>query len=274
MVVALRRSLGNTASHSFGSVVCDDISGQTVRQAEIECAAALNCSMKGFHSGGEARLRNAIKSGAEGLMVAVHSFASDATNSSAWKSTKLQGLHLESSYICSAASVQTGADFAAASISKSAWADTLPVGDGTGRGCHAMIEKQFTSLGCPLWGLAGVGGEDEWGSRGPHDRVLRIFADTSDGGPDQMKFNKIASACGMADPAEIWIFASCHFHTGHLIAKSGLALVDRALKRHGAKWLLFSSLAQVAHTWRDDPAAVHAEFSRLFRGSVADQLGG
>ncbi len=39
-VVAVRRNLGNVASHSFGAVICEDVSGQTVRRCEQDGAGA------------------------------------------------------------------------------------------------------------------------------------------------------------------------------------------------------------------------------------------
>jgi hypothetical protein len=109
--------------------------------------------------------------------IVCHSFAGDATNSAAWRGIKVHTLELWSAYIMSDDVVDVvGLVEAIRDNSNNFLGDLQKVEDGTGRGTVAMLKKQLSSIGCPLWGTQGELLEN--------DCVLNIYAYTSDRGCD------------------------------------------------------------------------------------------
>jgi hypothetical protein len=92
--VGIRRNFSNVSAASLGAVILDDISQQTVNRAELVTGGALQACMKAFH-----RQNEVLAQMSDTLVVAGHSYASDATNSSVWRQSKLQGLCLSSVYV-------------------------------------------------------------------------------------------------------------------------------------------------------------------------------
>jgi hypothetical protein len=95
LAVGLRRNFSNVAARGLGAVILEDISHQTVCRAELLCGGALQAVSQAFHHYHDNLALDADATYA----MSSHSFASDATNSSVWRQSKLQGLCLTSTYI-------------------------------------------------------------------------------------------------------------------------------------------------------------------------------
>jgi hypothetical protein len=98
LALAIRRQFANSAAKTFGLVLLDDISGQTLCRAELELAASWIASMQHFHRS-FCVLREdqnpAASDGGPMDSMLVHAYKSDATNSAVWHQSKLHVLELE-----------------------------------------------------------------------------------------------------------------------------------------------------------------------------------
>ena len=93
----------------------------------------------------------------DNFTITMHSFRSDASNTSVWQRRKLFCCSLESAYL-SGYDLRGFSDLVKAcatscAISKRV-ADVLPVSDGTSIGTLALLQKQFHGLGCENWSEA------------------------------------------------------------------------------------------------------------------------
>ncbi len=226
MVVAMRRNLSNVAASSFGCCALADISRQTVVRCELTAGASLVAAFRFYHSYTESTMANLPASTCQNhTFVSCHSISSDATNSAVWRRSKLQGLHLLSSYLANPAST-LAKPFSQCVISYDSFADIQRVVHSSAGGTLALILKQLASLGCPLW--------REHGDMKPGatvlehgNRILRLVFYTSDGGPDQCKFKQVLVTDAMLNPLVITICSPCFMHCVQLVIRSGLVCADR-----------------------------------------------
>lgn len=156
------------------------------------------------------------------LSIAVHAFSSDATNT-LFQNHKMQGCELESSYL-----FYTGEIFASAhdvlSISqvKRGFSDLQIVVNARAAGTHALLLKQLKACHSPVWTDYQL-----------HDcagcsTAIRMFFYTSDEGPDQEAFKRIAITETHDKVFNIFIGSKCWMHVVQLILRSGLLVLDRS----------------------------------------------
>ena len=199
----------------------------------------------------------------------IHAIRSDATNSSVWHSSKLFGMELVTTYVRSTSGITDGATFLERSRTRGQFADPQRVADSTAAGTHAMLRKQLQGLGVPVWerklaaeqqGQAAPTGPDA----APLASPLRLWLITSDGGSDQMKFRRVMKLETETNGSAIVVDATCVLHSGALVFRSGLVLIDNWLQRVGAPFKYYSSLAKLMHIWRDNARQVFLSWLARF----------
>jgi hypothetical protein len=264
--MAIRRNLSNIAAKDLGSCIMDDIGGQTVCRSEEQASAAQVAAFRRFHQACEEDFP----------LLAIHAIRSDATNSNVWHQSKLFGLELTSTYLTqhAASKLTSATQFSSLVRQRKGWADVQRVLSGSAAGTHAMIRKQISGLGCPLW----PSGTNFSSPFSEASVFARLFLITSDGGSDQKKARDI-SKVEVKDAANIFVVdISCVQHSNALIYKGNLSIEDQWLARlkrdhpdmegklNGG---YYSNLAKMMHVWRGDVRHVYNLASRVYGNIVA-----
>jgi hypothetical protein len=260
--LAIRRNLTNVAARDLGAAILEDVSHQSINRYEIECGAALVGSFRAFHA----------DCYAEKPQLIVHSIRCDATNSSVWQQSKLHGLELTTSCLDDLSMANSITDIAADQVSRTQFADPLPLYDSSAAGTHAMIRKQIAGLGCVPWDIVDPDTapplENQLGEL-PTDIGIRLWLLTTDGGPDQVKCRRIIKHETMMSPTDVVFDLNCLLHNVHLIMRSGLAIADAFAANARAPFKYYSALAKLMHLWREKARAVFLAWQRLHGGSAA-----
>ena len=250
LAIGLRKALSNVSARSYGLTSCSDLSKNSVTKAEVFTAWQMKQCFRWWVFGRMA----AMASQRDKRNVMIVSFVADATNSSIWQRRKLQPMLVD--VRCCVGDSCSGSKCAA---------DVLPVEDGTASGAEALLRKQLSGLGIPLW--CDISEDD----RHFHERSLWIFTSTSDCGPDQAVCRRNVAA--RIRPLRIICFLSmdCLCHQGHIIASGGLLMIDQLLRDSSVPWTYYSSLCKLIHLWRDMSRQIYSEWKRRYGPASAER---
>lgn len=251
--LAIRKNLSNVAADTVGSTLMLDVCPDVVLKAECDTGSALLGAARKFHHDMELMLQATTGEQLEHA-VAIHVLRSDATNSSVWHRSKLQSTELRSIYVFATPETCLEPDW----YEHTVYPDIQAVEDSSGAGCHGLLSKQLVGCGAPLWSqlLPPV----EGGAR----RRARIYILVSDRGSDIAKFKKLAQVEALECDGNIVLSVDCMFHAGHLVCKSGLALMDLTLKKFDKKYGYFATLAKLTNLWRDKAKAIFQAWANSY----------
>ena len=202
-----------------------DTSRQTAGRWEIRFGTCVIASMINFHRDGEHMMVDGAGGG--GMRLAVHMFKGDATKSAAWKSHKVQSLHITSAYVFGLAE----RDSLPVVYDKSCWSDCQIADDCSGTGMMQLIHKQLRSAGCPALDLVDVGCRDSF----------RLVISCGDDGPDQKVFRRLMLEKYRCSPYVLCSGFSCILHHQCLGVKRVLFLTDLLCTRYAAGNILYYS---------------------------------
>ena len=77
----------------------------------------------------------------------------------------------------------------------------------------------------------------------------------------------------MTDSQSLWfIEVLCGRHSNELIFRSELAIIDRHLKAAGKPWKFYTSMAKLAHLWRDQSKDMFATWRRIHGDASAVRI--
>ena len=246
LMVALRRNMGHMSNKAAG--LMSDTSRQTVGRWEIRLGTCVIASMINFHRDGEHMMVDGAGGG--GMRLAVHMFIGDATKSSAWKSHKVQSLHITSAYFFGLAE----RDSLPVVYDKSCWSDCQIADDCSGTGMMQLIHKQLRSAGCPALDLVDAGCRDSF----------RLVISCGDDGPDQKLFRRLMLEKYRCSPYMLCSVFSCILHHQCLGVKRVLVLTDLLCTRYAAGNILYySGCVKIANLLRSKPIAVQRAAEQL-----------
>ena len=132
-----------------------------------------------------------------------------------------------------------------------------------------MLRKQLQGLGVPVWERK-LAEEQQCQAAptgpgaAPLASPLRLWLITSDGVSDQMKFRRVMKLETKTNVSAIVVDATWVRHSGALVFRSGLVLIDNWLQRVGAPFKYYSSLAKLMHIWRDNARQVFLSWLARF----------
>ena len=101
IALAIRKSTTNIACQDVGVMIMEDIGKNTVIRAELDLGDRMHQLFKNFHTDMANTILNNHENSSSSAMVTfqVHTFRSDATNSSVWHHSKLINLDFKSYYV-------------------------------------------------------------------------------------------------------------------------------------------------------------------------------
>ena len=159
--IAIRRNLSSVGTQDFQSVVLQDVSQQTVVRSEIRCRAAFIAYCRMQHNA--MRFAASMPGSPDEPVISVrtHSFSGDASNARVFLGSKVHNVVSETCYIHEQSSallndMTDGVPLLNFETSIRAVPDLQVQEDGSGCGTYAMLAKQLTSIGVPLWNRPGI----------------------------------------------------------------------------------------------------------------------
>ena len=222
--MAVRRNVANVGGGRFGACVLAQVSRHQLYRSELRLAACIIMSCRNFF----AEMQNSQPA------LSIMSITSDATNSSCWQQAKLINARVTSAFLPSCSQLLSGKQFLDETYHKTCWADPQRVDNASGEGTYALLKKQLTNLGMPMWTedlTAPADFLDGDTLRTYLERQLpavddgvRLRFTVSDGGGDQVRHRRIVRHVTRFRLNEIDIDGNCLMHAAQLTYRSGLAL--------------------------------------------------
>ena len=293
LALALRTILMHASAKNVGMGLLLDISGQTVNRS-IQLLSACLVQQSRVISIEHAQLlaeckRRAIEEGSRCVQLSVVAFSSDATNSNCFHKSKLHttevyAMHFFNSNLIKCADFGCGpASFMEHAVETYTLPDIQRVLSGTTTATYSLLAKQVTSTGLSMWPeLFPVSNRAEdiisfwykWSDQAKELREsgvthVKVWAYTSDGGSDQAKFKKALLTATLPSVNVLCLHFPCILHSGALVTKGSLVVVDLWLESNGFTFKFFASVAKLMYVWRDTIALMFKTWCKLHGAASA-----
>lgn len=221
--VAVRMAILNCAARRFGIGALDDLSKDTVVKCEIFGGYCLLKIYANFHEQMKHNLRRGPQDGSEYSVVFI-SYSSDATTTNIHLGSALFNAYCKTFYTLTPSKVSsiTNANFDSVIRSHAGWLPTLKVKDKSAYGTAGLLFKQLHSVLTPLPIPRPPEIIDE-----SEDQTVYVYACTSDGGSDQIKYKRFMVAWSALDPLMFFFCIACLMHVLQLLVKNGMTVIDK-----------------------------------------------
>ena len=201
------------------------------------------------------------------------SVRADATNSSIWKREKLHVLDTDVAIVANEMAARNY-DGHNAFRAKRCLSDLQVVCGSDASSCNGMVLKQLRSVGVPTW--QDVAEEMDRPDSKLSSASVFLYLDVSDRGSDQAARKRRTKAALEARDNIVYISSDCFLHHFHNAVKNGLELVDHMIEEFFTADVLngfknyWSSVAKVAHVWRDKAADIMRQWEEIHAGADED----